>query len=512
MFLQRLKEDKNSNLFSIGINLMTLILYVAGINASHTFTTLHSEVASLWFPSAITLPLVLKYGIQVFPGITLASIIGLTPSLQRISPHLSFIGFAFIQISCASANCFQPMIAKYVIQRFAKSKDIFINIQSVCIFIGAAIFSPIISAFMGVSALLSLNVINTEEYFYSLVTWWLGSALAHLIFSPTIMQWKRKDFISQGASVGEVVIIALTVLIICSFTFILIYPVEYLLFPPLIWAVFRLKRFQASLLVSIIALIAIVSTSLGYGTFAKDSVNLSLILLQSFTAVISVITLILSAVLAEKQITKNQLYETLEHLEEKVLERTKELENIQVDLQNANKVLEKMAYIDSLTQVANRGCFDKILEQQWDSLMRQKECLSLLLLDVDYFKKYNDFYGHPLGDECLITIAQCLQSVVRNSSDTVARYGGEEFVIILPYTNLEQATVVAEKIQSAIALLAIPHEVSKVSKHITFSIGIATTIPNYNHIPDDLIKKADQALYLAKQQGRNRLKTFDENC
>jgi len=94
-------------------------------------------------------------------------------------------------------------------------------------------------------------------------------------------------------------------------------------------------------LVSIIALIAIVSTSLGYGTFAKDSVNLSLILLQSFTAVISVITLILSAVLAEKQITKNQLYETLEHLEEKVLERTKELENIQIDLQNANKVLEK---------------------------------------------------------------------------------------------------------------------------------------------------------------------------
>ncbi|MGY6530015.1 MAG: sensor domain-containing diguanylate cyclase [Cyanobacterium sp.] len=508
MLLKLLREGEKSNFFLIGINLMTILLYIVGINASHKFSTLHSEVASVWFPSAMTLPLVLTYGIQVFPGIAIASIIGLTPSLERISPNLSFLSFAFIQISCALANCFQPMVARCIIQKFVRSKDVFISIQSVCIFIGAIIFSPIISALMGVSALLIINVIGRQEYFHTLITWWLGSALAHVIFSPTIMQWKKKNLVSGGAGFWETSTIALTVLFICILAFWLAYPVQYLLFPPIIWAVFRLKRFQVSLLVSIIALIAIVCTSFGYGTFVEDSVNLSLILLQSFTAIISIVTLILYAVLAEKKISQNKLYETLDVLEDRVLERTRELEAIQVSLQQTNQFLEKIAYIDSLTQVGNRGYFDHILEQQWDSLMKQNKPLSLLLIDVDFFKLYNDFYGHPQGDECLTRIAQCLNSVVRDASDTVARYGGEEFVVILPYANMEQGVIVAQKIQSAIALLEIPHELSEISTYITLSIGIATTIPHYDNTPEELIERADQALYLAKKEGRNQFKTF----
>ncbi|MBE9222545.1 diguanylate cyclase [Cyanobacterium stanieri LEGE 03274] len=506
--MQLHRETEKSNLFLISINVLLVLLYIIGINASHQFSTLQSEVASVWFPSAITLPLVLKYGIQVFPGISLASIIGLTPSLQRISPDLSFFSFAFIQISCALANCFQPIIATWIIRRFAVSKDVFINTQSVCVFIGAVILSPIISALMGVSALLILNIITLNEYSYSLVTWWLGSALAHLIFSPTIMLWNKKDVMSPGATRGEVLILMVIVFCTCSLTFILGYPVEYLIFPPIIWAVFRLKSFHASLLVSMIALMAIISTSRGYGAFVKDSVNLSLILLQSFTGVISMVTLILSAILAEKKITENRLNDTLESLEEKVKERTKELEIIQANLRNTNRFLEKIAYVDSLTQIANRGYFEEFLQQQWDMLIRHKKCLSLLLIDVDYFKQYNDFYGHLQGDECLTMVAQCLQSVIRNSSDMVARYGGEEFIIVLPHTNVDDAVVVAKKVQGAIALLEIPHESSEVSKYLTLSIGIATTIPSYEDNPDNLIQKADEALYLAKQEGRNQFKTF----
>ncbi|AFZ47500.1 diguanylate cyclase [Cyanobacterium stanieri PCC 7202] len=506
MFLKFPKEKENPIFFFIIINLGLVILYILGINASHQFSTLHSEVASVWFPSAITLPMVFKYGIQVFPGIIIASIIGLTPSLERISPDLSFIGFAFIQIACALANCFQPIVALYLVRTFAPSKDIFINIKSVCIFIGAVIFSPIISALMGITGLLIINVITIAEYPTSFLTWWLGSALAHVIFSPTIMQWNKKDFIPQSASIWEIIFMGLIILFACLLAFIFAYPIEYLLVPPLIWAVFRLKRFQASLLVSIIALVAIIATSKGYGVFVKESTNLSLILLQSFTAVISIFTLILSAALTEKTIAQNQLNQTLENLEATVLRRTNELEKTQINLRHANKTLAKMAYIDSLTQVANRAYFDKIIQREWEQLIVEKECISLLLIDVDYFKNYNDFYGHPEGDICLKKIAQCFKSVVRYSSDVVARYGGEEFAIILPYANCDQAMLVAGKIQNAIASCAINHETSEVSENITVSIGITTMKPSYDSSPDDLIKRADEALYLAKQEGRNRFK------
>lgn len=506
MFSKLPKEKENPIFFFIIINIALVILYILGINASHQFSTLHSEVASVWFPSAITLPMVFNYGIRVFPGIIIASIIGLTPSLERISPDLSFFGFAFIQISCALANCFQPILALYLVRKFAHNKDIFINIKSVCIFIFAVISAPIISALMGISALFILNVITIEEYPTSFLTWWLGSALAHVIFSPPIMQWNKKDIIPQTASLWEIILMGLIILFACVLTFIFAYPIEYLLVPPLIWAIFRLKRFHASLLVSIVALVAIISTSKGYGVFVQESINLSLILLQSFIAVISVVSLILAAALTEKIMVQNQLNQTLENLEATVLKRTKELEKTEINLRHANKTLAKMAYIDSLTQVANRAYFDKILLQEWEQLIREKESLSLLLIDVDYFKNYNDFYGHPKGDDCLKKIAQCFKSVVRYSSDIVARYGGEEFAIILPYANCDQAMLVADKIQNAIASCAINHETSKVSDIITVSIGITTMKPSYDSSPDDLIKRADEALYLAKHEGRNRFK------
>lgn len=499
-------EKENPIFFFVFINIVLVILYILGINASHQFSTLHSEVASVWFSSAITLPMVFNYGIRVFPGIIIASIIGLTPSLERISPNLSFVGFAFIQIACALANCFQPIIALYVVRKFAPSKDVFININSVFIFIVAVICSPIISALMGISALFILNIITMEEYPTSFLTWWLGSALAHVIFSPPIMQWKKKDFIPQSASIWEIIFMGLIIVFACFLAFIFAYPIEYLLLPPLIWAVFRLRRFEASLLVSLTALVAIICTSKGYGVFVQESINLSLILLQSFIAVISIVTLIISAALTEKTIAQNQLNQTLENLEATVLRRTKELEKTQINLRHANKTLAKMAYIDSLTQVANRAYFDKILQKEWEQLIIEKECLSLLLIDVDYFKNYNDYYGHPEGDNCLKKIAQCFKSVVRYSSDIVARYGGEEFAIVLPYANCDQAMLVAGKIQNAIASSSIAHKTSKVSDIITVSIGITTMKPSYDSSPDDLIKKADEALYLAKQEGRNRFK------
>ena len=128
----------------------------------------------------------------------------------------------------------------------------------------------------------------------------------------------------------------------------------------------------------------------------------------------------------------------------------------------------------------------------------------MLLFDVDYFKRYNDCYGHQLGDDCLIKIAQAVDRLVGRAADLVARYGGEEFIVILPNTNIEGAIAVAERIHAAIGELKIPHQCSDVNDFVSVSMGIVSNIPNLERSPSVLISHADQALYHAKQQGRNQ--------
>ncbi|MDJ1168247.1 diguanylate cyclase [Roseofilum sp. BLCC_M154] len=166
--------------------------------------------------------------------------------------------------------------------------------------------------------------------------------------------------------------------------------------------------------------------------------------------------------------------------------------------------VHKLANTDGLTKVANRRQFDECLYQEWLRLKRDRLPLSLILCDVDYFKLYNDTYGHQAGDECLIQVARAIQHSVRRASDMVARYGGEEFVVLLPNTSEEGAKVVAQLIQSKIDDLQIPHKTSKVSSAVTMSLGISTLIPSAELSKESLIALADEALYEAKKNGRNQ--------
>lgn len=165
--------------------------------------------------------------------------------------------------------------------------------------------------------------------------------------------------------------------------------------------------------------------------------------------------------------------------------------------------LEQLAKLDGLTQLANRRFFDQQLTQEWKRLQREQQPLSVLLLDVDYFKLYNDTYGHQAGDDCLRQVAIAMQQAVKRPTDLVARYGGEEFVILLPNTDQEGAVWIAQTIQAQVQQLGIVHESSSVSDRITMSIGIATVVPQRDSEPEAIIAIADQALYQAKTQGRN---------
>jgi len=173
-------------------------------------------------------------------------------------------------------------------------------------------------------------------------------------------------------------------------------------------------------------------------------------------------------------------------------------------VQSANRHLAYLASHDGLTQVANRRRFDTYLQREWGRLARERAPLSLILCDIDYFKPYNDTYGHPAGDVCLVRIAQVLEQVAKRPADLVARYGGEEFAIVLPHTDERGAIQVAETIQATMAQLQIPHPASPMGDYITLSLGIASEVPAPGESVQPLIEQADQALYTAKQQGRNR--------
>lgn len=178
-----------------------------------------------------------------------------------------------------------------------------------------------------------------------------------------------------------------------------------------------------------------------------------------------------------------------------------------VDSQWQQKVEETalLATSDSLTQIANRRGFDEHLQRQWQQMMREQTPLAVILCDIDYFKQYNDKYGHLAGDRCLQQVASVLQSAVNRPQDLVARYGGEEFAVILPQTQKAGALRVAKRIQAAIANLQLSHPDSTVDPCVTVSMGIAWMIPAAGRSPNSLIEQADQFLYLAKQQGRNQI-------
>lgn len=187
-------------------------------------------------------------------------------------------------------------------------------------------------------------------------------------------------------------------------------------------------------------------------------------------------------------------------------DKTQRLQDLSKQLEKSNQTLEQLATVDGLTQVSNRRRFDNVYLAEWKRLSRKQEPLSLIMCDVDYFKAYNDTYGHLQGDDALVQIARAIRRCLKRSTDLAARYGGEEFVVLLPETPLAGAVHIAEEIRRAVNALAIPHQQSPNCNCITLSQGVACISPNSQPIdPDILLQAADKALYQAKAKGRDRV-------
>ncbi len=178
---------------------------------------------------------------------------------------------------------------------------------------------------------------------------------------------------------------------------------------------------------------------------------------------------------------------------------------LQVNLEQANKKLEHLSYIDELTGIPNRRIFNEVIRKQWNRCMQESIPLSVILLDIDYFKNYNDNYGHLQGDECLKKVAKTLAGSIKHSYDFIGRFGGEEFGIILPGTGYEFSIMIAEQMRISVESLRVSQEYTTVSPYITISLGVATVMPGKHMHYHELIDSSDKQLYKAKQEGRNRV-------
>jgi diguanylate cyclase (GGDEF)-like protein len=194
-------------------------------------------------------------------------------------------------------------------------------------------------------------------------------------------------------------------------------------------------------------------------------------------------------------VSQNALLQLNEQLEAKILKRTSELEE-------ANKRLAELSMTDGLTGIANRRKFDAAIVEEWSRAVRTGSTLSLIMLDIDHFKKYNDHYGHQQGDDCLRRVADVLRAGARRQGDLVTRYGGEEFCMILPDTSLEGAFEIAERLRREVEELKMPHVQSDFGM-ITISLGVAASTPGKDQGPAELLRLADESLYRAKSEGRN---------
>ena len=180
------------------------------------------------------------------------------------------------------------------------------------------------------------------------------------------------------------------------------------------------------------------------------------------------------------------------------------------ELRDANVALEKLATTDPLTQVANRRSFQTALSRMWTDHVRSREPLGAILCDVDFFKRFNDTYGHQAGDNALVQVANVLAAEARRATDVVARFGGEEFIILLGHTSLDDAAAIASKIVDHVRELRIPHAASDAAAVVTVSLGVAAFVPEIDVVPEELIREADEALYWAKEHGRNNYATTKE--
>lgn len=444
------------------------------------------NVSILWPSNAISLAFFLQTSMKKWHWLIFAIMLGYLIGLydvqvQSIGLKMGFLLANLIEIMPTA------ILLKYLIRnqiRLDRLRD------TILFLLIAVVLGPILSGFT--ATLMVMRELSSPFSTQVWASWGVGNAVSILMITiPTYYYLTSKyhlkqliqDFAQRGVEFSFLFIVSLYYLVsefAQSEFHVLSLGMIFMIFPIAMWAALRFNTKYVCVWTLLVFIFVAYMTSIGLGPFAYQfqDFRFAVFYMHIFSFILGCTTLIISALNLERAKAANALF----HLNEK---------------------LEVLSNIDHLTNIPNRRCYDQKLNTEFKEANAEANSITLVLIDIDHFKRYNDRYGHLKGDQCLRKLANTLKASLKRPSDMVARIGGEEFACILPNTDVKGATKVIKQIMLNVHQLKLKHESSPTAKNVTVSIGSYTTIPTQKTTMKSLYQKADVALYEAKAKGRN---------
>jgi diguanylate cyclase (GGDEF)-like protein len=462
------------------------------------YTTLAPQLGPAVSPAAgIALAGILLGGSRLWPGIVLGVLLAEGGRLATISG--TFRDFVVV-LALAFAVAMQAVVSAGLFRAVVGANDPFHRSRDAGWFVVlGAILGCVIVPTVSATANSLAGTSAWDHWSEQWLQYWFANHNGVLLAAPFVLAWAYGGSARLGPWQGpELVLLTTAPAVVCLAVRYTGYPLEYLYLPLLAWAAFRFGPRGATTMTLAVAALAVAATVQEYGSFRAENMAVTRFLLASFIGTIGVCTLVLLGVIAQRDAAEHGLADAQATLENRVRLRTQELAA-------ANGRLRRIADLDGLTGVPNRRYFNTAIANEWRRGEQGERSIAVILMDVDFFKLFNDTYGHQAGDECLQAIADALAAGLQRNGELLARYGGEEFVALLPNVDANEAMRTAERLRQRIAALAIPHCMPTEGSLVTFSAGVAAEVPSSRRSPADLLASADAALYTAKHAGRDRV-------
>ena len=442
---------------NLAIVTVLAVVYFGTAKLGLRFAFVNPSATALWAPTGITLAAFLIFGFRVWPGAFLGAFFA----------NLTTAGSVLTSIGIATGNTLEGVAGCYLVRRFARGPQAFERAQDVFKFAFlAGMVSTMISATVGVTSLSLGGFADWTVYGPIWRTWWLGDGVGAVVVTPLVLLWRENPRLNwTREQIIELALLFLglffTVWVVFGGRFhseVKNYPLEYLSIPFLVWAAFRFGRRKAATATCVLAGIAIWGTLQGFGPFSRETLNTSLLLVQSFVGIVAVTNLALAAEVSERK--------------------------------RSDERVQQLVSTDPLTGLANYRRLIDAVELEIKRYGRSKKSFAILLLDLDGLKKLNDTHGHIVGSRALCRVADVLRADCRQV-DTPARFGGDEFAVVLPETASAQAQQIATRIRERIVS-------DGESPPISVAVGSAV-FPDDGKSIDRLLSAADRALYGMKR-------------
>ncbi len=472
------REDTRSLARIGGKAVLVAVVAFAANMAAMEITRGAQQVSPIWLSNAIILGLLLSARTRTWPWLIGAG------AVANLAANIVCGDGLVLGLGFTAANMLEALLAAILIRGGEPEGTIVLTERKYVarFFLFGVLLAPALVAPAG-AALVNIGYgANATEVY---LRWFAADALGIALVVPLILLLRQSDWrqlVPPEQLAKDTAIILLTVAVTAAVFWQTTFPLSFLPYAILAFAAFRLGPAGVAINCAIMSAVAMALTISGHGPFAltaSGGMAERVFVLQVFLSVAVFMSIPIATALAERKELEKSLY-------------------------RARDELKGLASTDALTGLGNRRAFDEALEREWSRAIRYREPISLALLDIDHFKRFNDHYGHKPGDECLAKVGHLLTETVFRPGDTIARYGGEEFAIVLPGTSAEGALQVAERVRQIIEHQGWRH-VGSPEGCITVSIGVATIEPTPRQVMSVLFEQADAALYKAKAQGRNRV-------